>query len=660
MKKTFPVVIAFAILFLFLIQMTGILVEAIYILDLMNTTLDAKVLGLLFFFTPVLLILFRKKAPGWVVWILFGLLFIARGITPYLNTADRMLASGIGVGSALLLLPLLINLKPKGESLPITGLSPALGLALAVGISVFLRTINFTIDYSVTISGSWIGWGLGLLLGLALTRVGWEPDFETQRSGKGITSSVFGLMLILTLVYFVFSSPGVIARWTEGNYPLIVISASLLTLGGVYLAILKPGFLGGISRLVLGIWNLLFTLSLVGTILAQRVPFPLTPEATPVVVGSPTWFQQIPLILLLILFPVIFIDMLVFVRNIHNAQPVPGSLAPGLLIGSLSLVVLVFFNIFTNVWGYVEPVSLFFRNKFWLPFALIAGAITLLVLFLNRKRTNPDNSPSGSFHWAWAVLLGALFLGTGIGALRTDIHHPNMSGKSSLIIMTYNIQEANDGFGEKSYQRQLALIQQVSPDILFLQESDSARVSLNNSDYVRYYASKLGYYSYYGPTTVTGTFGTAILSKYPLKNTRSVFTFSDTDEIGMAEAEIEVDGRVFNLYDVHPDGSDTAMLVFARTLLERSRDKANVIAAGDYNLRADEEAYQLIAAVYKNAWISVYPSGISDSGLDMSGRKRIDHIFLSNNLGVRNPVYVLAPESATDHPLHWAEVFWDN
>ena len=36
--------------------------------------------------------------------------------------------------------------------------------------------------------------------------------------------------------------------------------------------------------------------------------------------------------------------------------------------------------------------------------------------------------------------------------------------------MTYNIQEANDGFGERSYDRQLALIQKVSPDILALQE----------------------------------------------------------------------------------------------------------------------------------------------------------------------------------------------
>ena len=63
MKKNHLVVIAFAIFFLFLIQMAGTLVESIYILDLMNTSLDEKALGVLFFFSPVLLLFFPKNMP---------------------------------------------------------------------------------------------------------------------------------------------------------------------------------------------------------------------------------------------------------------------------------------------------------------------------------------------------------------------------------------------------------------------------------------------------------------------------------------------------------------------------------------------------------------------------------------------------------------------
>jgi endonuclease/exonuclease/phosphatase family metal-dependent hydrolase len=79
---------------------------------------------------------------------------------------------------------------------------------------------------------------------------------------------------------------------------------------------------------------------------------------------------------------------------------------------------------------------------------------------------------------------------------------------------------------------------------------------------------------------------------------------------------------------------------------------------GDYNLRGWEEPYQLINGVYKNAWMDVYPTGIDQNGLDMSGRNRIDHIFVSQNLAIQNPMYLLPPQSFTDHPAHWAEISW--
>jgi endonuclease/exonuclease/phosphatase family metal-dependent hydrolase len=658
MRKSYIMMTAFAVVFLFFVQMAGTLVESIYILDLLNTTLDEKALGLLFFFTPLLLIPFRKRVPGWMVWVIFGLLFASRGVTPYLNTAGRMSASGVGTGAALLLFPLLVTAAPKSEIHSRSGAWVSSGLALGVGFSVMLRTVNFSIDYSLTPAGSWIGWGLGILLGILLAQFDWKAEPPGQAKSKGVTSATFGVIVILTLVYFVFSAPGVLARWTAGNYIFIVIATSLMATGWVILTTRKPAWSARISSQGLFVWNLLFTLALVGTILAHRVPFPMRPDSPPVVIGPGTWIQQIPLVLTLFLFPVIFLDLQAFARTIQEAAPAPRGLVPGMILGSLALVVLVFINIFTNIWGYVEPVSPFFRNKFWLAFTLIGGSLTLLALVHPRKKALPQNDLRNPFSLGWILLLGGITLVTTVSAFRTERVVAPEGDRSSLVLMTYNIQQANDEFGAKSYDRQLALIRQVAPDILALQESDSARISLNNNDYVRYYASKLGYYTYYGPTTVSGTYGTAILSKFPLQNPRSVFTYSDQDEVGTAEVEIEVDGQRFTIYNVHPDGSDTAMLAFAETLLARSKGKSNVIALGDYNLRENEDAYQMINGAYTNAWIQVYPSGISDEGEDMSGTKRIDHIFISPHLSVRNPVYLLAPESATDHPAHWAEVHW--
>ena len=660
MKKTFPIIIAFAIIFLFFIQAAGTLVESIYILDLMNTNLDAKVLGVLFFFTPILLIPFYKRFPRQLAWITFAVLLLSRGMLPYLNTANRVLASGFGTGAALSLFFLLLTAKPRGETHFQTGLWGSAGLGLAVSLSILLRTLDYGLDYSLTPLGGWAGWAFGLSLGWLLAHLDLGSESAAEKKAAGLTPAIVGLFLVLTLVWFAFSAPAVIARWTEGNYTLIVITISLFAAGWVLLSLIRPQLFELVGPRLLLVWNLAFTLCLTGTILAHGVPFPPTTDSAAVVVGAPVLWQALPLLFMLLLFPVIFLDMRLFLNQIQQAAPAPSDLLPGILLGSVALILLIFTHIFTNVWGYVKPISLPFRGKFWLTYLSLTGIITLLTWGVKKVQPGSEKGSGGKLHWAWGILLGVIFLGTLVPLLPAKHIQIDATDRSSLVVMTFNIQEANDGYAEKSFDRQLPLIRSVSPDILSLQETDSTRISLNNNDYVRYYAEKLGYYSYYGPTTVTGTYGTSILSKYPLLNTRTVFTYSDKDEIGTAEAEIEVSGRRFTIYDVHPDGSDTAMLVFAKALLERSKDKPYVIALGDYNLRDYEEAYQLINSVYTNAWTSVYPSKISADGVDMSGENRIDHVFVSHILGVRNPVYVLPPASATDHAVHWTEIYWGN
>jgi endonuclease/exonuclease/phosphatase family metal-dependent hydrolase len=121
-----------------------------------------------------------------------------------------------------------------------------------------------------------------------------------------------------------------------------------------------------------------------------------------------------------------------------------------------------------------------------------------------------------------------------------------------------------------------------------------------------------------------------------------------------------VDGYPITVYDVHPDGSDLAKMAFVEALLQRSQSKPYVIALGDYNLPDTQPAYQLLDSVFVNAWTSAYPTKISPDGVDMSGSDRIDHIFVSHSLGVRNPVYLLPPASGSDHPVHWAEILLNN
>ncbi len=250
-----------------------------------------------------------------------------------------------------------------------------------------------------------MGWVLGAALGLLITQVEWDVEQGADKNASGFTGAAIGIFLILALVYFSFSAPAVISRWTEGNYVLIVIVISLMVAGYAWLAFAKPGIFGRVSRNGLAAWNVVFTLSLVGTILAHRVSFPQKPDSAAVVVGVSTWVQHIPLVLMLILFPVILLDMRIFVSRIRQAKPSMRQLVSGFLLGSGMLVLLVFMNIFTNVWGYIAPISTIFRNLYWLPFLLMAGVITILAS--TRKKSGADAAPvGGKFQWGWALLLG--------------------------------------------------------------------------------------------------------------------------------------------------------------------------------------------------------------------------------------------------------------
>lgn len=652
MKKTYLLVITLGILILFIIQSTGTLVESIYILDLMTSGLDAKALGVLFFFAPLLVLPFFKKYPRPLMWILFGLLLVSRGLTPYLNTPNRLITSGIATAASFSLLFLLITTKPA------LGRSASAGLALSVALSTLLRTLGHGLELSLTPSGGWIGWVFGLVLGGGLVFSDLKPEATAQPMGGKRTVPILGIYFILTLVYFSISAPAVIARWTEGNYTLIVGAVSLFSLLWVWLSTSRPHLLERISPLLVIVWNLLFTASLTLTLVVQRVTIPPTLDSPAVVVGAPSTLQMIPLGVMLLLFPVLFLDLQIFLQQLWTPEQARRSLVPGIVSGSFCLILLIFVNIFSNVWGYIKPISPPFRNTFWLAYFVLSALISLLAWRALRGKTGDQIEATNFHHWTWPVLLAVIFVATLVVALPTSHVQIDAADKPSLRAMTFNTQQSNDRNGEKSFTTQLALIRQVSPDILALQETDSTRISLNNNDYVRYFADNLGYYSYYGPKTVAGTYGTAILSKFPLWGPRTVFMYSDKDETGVTEAEVLVAGMYFTIYDVHPDSSDPAMLAFARTLIVRGQDKPNLIAMGDYNLRDYEEAYKLIDSVYTNAWTSVYPSEISPEGVDMSGENRIDHIFLSPNLSALNPTYILPPESATDHAVHWTDVVW--
>jgi len=663
--------IILSVLFLFFLQLISDLIESVYMLDLLNTSLDEKVLGIMFLLTPLLLIPFKKGVSKKMLYVIAEIIIIFRLINPFMDTAGKIVSSGIGVGCFMIFFPAYLS-KIRLDDEEQKSITLGIGLAFAVVFSITFRALLSSIDISSYGGFQVIGWILAgvatiMIIGRFNINIPSEkmeshpnsegPIHDKKGSGK-IIILVLGLISIITIIYFAFSSPTVISRWTEGDYVSITILTAGVTALFAIIIIYKPELINKLKSWIIWTWNALFVISLITTIFINTVPFPITPSSNPVIVSSPILIQFIPLYLMLILLPIIYLDFIFLSRELISRKPSLPKLARNFTLGGFFFILLIFIFIFTNVWGYVDVVSLIFRNLFWLPFLILGIFIVGPVLIVQKinfslskiRKEIKDLFPKLS-------IMGMLFIATIIGvSINTAIPIATSGSVSSLTVFTYNIQQGVNETGEKNYDSQIALIKQADPDIIGLQECDSARISLGNSDVVRYFTDRLtgfNYYSYYGPRTVTGTFGVAVLSKYPIISALSFFTFSDTDEIGTAEVQIQVGTEIFNVYINHPDGEHEAKLAHITALMSRIGSKTRVISMGDFNFEQDTEYYNLTVPPLQDAWLTIFPTGFGD-GLNMS--ERIDHIFLSSDITVLDAHYDVNPQS--DHPAHWAEIQW--
>lgn len=679
-KKLNSEFILLTVMFLFFFQLLGDLIQSVYMLDLLNLELDEKAAGVFFLFTPLILLFFRRKIPNYFLEAVAVVCIISRLISPFLDSANRIITSGIGVGSFMLFLPLYyfeyVKTPNKDEGGQL-GLKLSIGLASAILLSITLRALNSTVDISIYGIFQIVGWIFGIIAILLiisrvkenqaegvidnpnnLEAINQASDQSRKRfSLKGVKLLSLGLMSIITLSFFALISPTVISRWTEGDYITITITIAAILALTIFILTFKSEILSKLNSRILWIWNLVYVVSLVLTIAVHTFPFPTSPSSDPAIISRPIgWWYYIPLVAMIASLPIIFIDFALLSREMINKHPKPSKLGGGFAIGGLFFVLVMFMLIFTNVWGYIDPISQLFRNLFWLPFLLIGIVIPIMGKAIFKKNALQFKSLFTDFYdkLKIGVFIGVLIIGTSISVtvweLRPKIQ--DTSGITSITVMTYNIQQGVNINGEKNYDSQLAIIQAVNPDIIGLQECDTARMTHGSSDVVRYFANRLNYYSFYGPRTVTGTYGTAVLSRFPIISTKTFFTYSNVDEIGTTEVQIRVGATVFNVYVNHPAGSDDAFLAHMQTLMDQIGVKTNVISMGDFNTEPDSIYYNMSVAVLKDAWVNASSSGVDGASFDLS--ERIDHIFVSHSFIVTETRYLNYP--ASDHPALWTEL----
>jgi endonuclease/exonuclease/phosphatase family metal-dependent hydrolase len=652
----------YSILFLFFFQLISDFIEAIYAFGLLGTSLPAETVCVLFLFSPIILLLLRKGIAGKPLILIGEAVLVSRVVEVMLDTRGRMIVAGIGVGCFMLFFPALFRNQTtdKGESV---GLFLGAGLTVGLSLSILFRALGSGIDVSTYNWSQSIGWLLAIVASALMTDIAgcanqtFTPGPVSGDDPPPSLSKVIGLGLgltsVLVLLYFAFASPNVIARWSGVNYQLVVCIMMLALCSFAFLLTSKRQLATALTPQIVLVWNTLFVLTMVSTILVHQIRFPPDANAYPLLEPPVTPPYHVPLILMLLLFPVILMDFILFTRELIALKPSSRTLGGSFTIAALFFLLMIFAQIFTTIYDYIPVVGPFFRDRFGFVF-LLAGIVLTLPVLLVSKNAFDFKQPLSKLRnrniFPGTILL--IGLATLAGALLTAARPITPNQKTTLRILTYNIQQGYNEVGLKNFDGQLGLIREVDADIVGLQESDTNRIANGNSDVVRYFADRLDMYSYYGPKTVPGTFGIALLSRYPIENPITFYMYSKGEQTATIEAQITVGGRTFDVFVTHLGNGGP--IIQQEQILESLRGKEHIILMGDFNFRPDTDQYRLTIEMLDDSWLLQEARDTDNREIDPLDR--IDHIFVSPGTAAVDSRYLLSPHS--DHPAMMTEIEW--
>jgi endonuclease/exonuclease/phosphatase family metal-dependent hydrolase len=521
------------------------------------------------------------------------------------------------------------------------------GLGLAVLASIVLRALGSGLDASTAWTGQLIGWPLGI------AAIWWWPSAAEREPPAGATCSALsaavigaGMMAVLTLLYFGFVAPNVIAAWTGTGYLMVTAVIALGAL--IWCALLYwERYRSWLTPWRLRAGTMLFTALLVLTVVPHHVGFPSSPDAYPVAAPhAPTWATPV-LVLTLLLSPIVVLDFLAMAGQFGALSPSVGRAGLALGAGAVCLGAMVIAQIFTTTYDYVPVIGPAFRDRFW---AVVAAPAVLLVAaqFAVPATRSPPARPNG-FLAAGLVSLAALAIGSA-AVLKADPGPAPV--REALTVVTYNVRQGYNQENRPSIDQQLEVLRSLDADVIGLQESDTNRVANGNNDLVRFLANELELHAYHGAKTVTGTFGIALLSRYPIEDARTFYLFSEGEQTAVIQARLTVAGRTFDVLVTHLGNGGPVIQL--EQVLEIAEPLPDVVLVGDFNFRPRQPQYELTTARLDDAWAKRWPVGTDAGGSTRA--ERIDYVFVTPGTNVLDATYV--DVAASDHPALVVTLSW--
>lgn len=554
----------------------------------------------------------------------FGVLVAAT----LLSTAHAPLLALVGALGVLAVgTPLAAGLQQQLRAR--TAVAGALGVALFLSLRAWLDTA----PAYVTLPGRvlLVGFALGALaLWLALSRT-----TESTSVDRDLSAAPVPLVAFLWLAATYFATPAALATWAGRSYPLTAIAAVTGLATGALL-VSRRGVpddwetVGWVVVFVAAAAALLWT-DLVAGVSA------LPAHAAAVVLlarGSAT-------------------------ARARSIRRVAGGVA-GLQVVAL---LLLFLHIGALNWAFMPaPVDTLTRGRLslflfglWL---LLPATVAVSVL---RDRDGPETArelqPSADPNHDRRAVLGvatAGLLGLAGVAGRASLADTPSGVDGDLTVMTYNVHQFLEPGGDYSHEAIADVIAAEDPDVVGIQETESGRLTSGAHDGVRWLANELGYHYTYGTTTSAGSYGVALLSRWPIRDERVVYMpVANSPPYPALVAELDTPQGLLPVVVTHfqTQRPGHRQAEEAELVVELASDYDRTVVLGDFNVRpdSDEAAYRIMAETFVDAWRAAEStSRQGDTYSAADPRKRIDYVWVTDDWTVAT-VRTAGRPAASDH-----------
>jgi endonuclease/exonuclease/phosphatase family metal-dependent hydrolase len=507
----------------------------------------------------------------------------------------------------------------------------AYGLVLALVLDQLLRAAGHTMDPTLQ-----PGWGatqvlISVALCLVSAGLAWRerpPETDAGPPLGLLAGPVWGGWLFLQTALLAF--PNALARWSGERYEVFAICwpfVLLLTLLGSDLWQTRRGWIDGLLAQVSLLCGLAAGYLLAG--LAAFLGLLLAHMAATIALFS-TFPDQ-------------------------RTEGPDDAGRPGLALALGNLLFFFLHLAYAFTFTYAYTLDLF--RGLGLPVFLVSALLVGLPLLRLPARSDRAWRPSiGRWFTVWGA--GVLVLAWILLVVTAPWPQHRAMPDGSLRAMTYNIHYGYDAQWHQRLEDQAQAIEDAGADVVMLQEVDTGRPTSYMVDNALWLARRLEMRPVYLPTMEHLT-GIALLSRYPVIESRTQLLPSDLEQTGIIWALLDAaGGRSSGIGEAEQREVNAFAIWLGLEPEERARqldaalpflaepDGSASVFAGDFNATPDSPVYARIAAAgFVDPFLAL---GLDPPPTDpaVNPNKRIDFVWLRDlePLGAQVPA-----STASDH-----------